>query len=497
MSARADDDAQQKLKESQERLALALEGSGDGVFDYDFTTGIIQGNERLSAMLGYQPEELRSFGQWAAITHPDDLESTRLAIIEHLKGRTPMYRKEIRVRARSGDWRWILDRGKVVARDAAGRALRMTGVHSDITERKLLEVQVQLASRINAIGTLAAGLAHELNTPLTTLTYGLEVVARSLPPGDQGAAEALSLVKDATARMSEIVRDVRGLSRAEDNAVKDRIDVADVLRRAIRLTRHELESRARLSERIGLVPEVMGNASRLGEVFMNLLMNAAQALPKGNPEEHAVEICAGSDARGDAVITVRDTGTGIAPDIAGRIFDPFFTTKPVGEGTGLGLAICHRLVTELKGTLRFENCPDRGTTFKLTLPRAPLLKPGRRKKVLVIDDHAGVGTTLRLLFQAEHDVEVCTTAKLALTRLCDGGGVTFDVVLCDLMMPGMNGMELFREVERQRSDIASRFIFMTGGAPDKEARAFLATARNTVLEKPVPPEVLSGLLERL
>lgn len=492
-------DASQKLRESQERLELALEASGDGLFDYDFATGCVKGNERLCSMIGYRADELAHVSQWEAITHPDDLGPTRSAIWDHVKRRTPLYRKELRLKAKSGEWRWILDRGKVVERDVNGRAVRLAGFHTDITERKQLEVQVQLASRVAAIGTLAAGLAHELNTPLTTLTYGLEVVSRSLPEGDATAAEAFALVKDATERMSEIVRDVRGLSRADDVAVRERIDVAEVLRRAIRLTRHVLTERATLTEIIGAVPTVMGNASRLGEVFMNVLMNAAQSIPPGSPAENQISVVARTDAHGNAVISIRDTGGGISPETANRVFDPFFTTKPVGEGTGLGLAICHRIVTELSGKLTFESAVGIGTTFTLELPTAPALSRRRRKNVLVIDDHRGVGTTLKLLFKDSHDVDVCTTAADALKRLLspETGQPTFDVVLCDLMMPGMNGMELFRVVERKSPEIAARFVFMTGGAPDKEARAFLASSRNTVLEKPVPPEVLSGLLERL
>jgi CheY-like chemotaxis protein len=256
---------------------------------------------------------------------------------------------------------------------------------------------------------------------------------------------------------------------------------------------NEIRHRARLVREFGPVPAVIANEARLGQVFLNLLMNAAQAIPEGHVAEHRVRVV--TREQGDRVVVeIIDTGAGIAPDVRERIFDPFFTTKPVGEGIGLGLSICHGIVANLGGEIQVESAPGRGSTFRVLLPasnrvrvddpsRPPrTLLPPRRARVLLVDDEANLRTSLGQILGAEHEVREAASGAEVLELL--RGGERYDVLLCDLMMPEMSGIDLFDAIERLDDAQARRVIFLTGGAFTPRAQEFMARVPNPRLEKP-------------
>jgi CheY-like chemotaxis protein len=253
---------------------------------------------------------------------------------------------------------------------------------------------------------------------------------------------------------------------------------------------------------------VEGDEARLGQVFSNLLVNAAQAIPEGQADDNEIRITTETDASGRAVVEVRDTGPGIPADILGRIFDPFFTTKMVGEGTGLGLSICHNIVTGLGGEIVAESEMGRGTTFRVVLPAASLEAGSARKeavasrpaadrpgRILVVDDDPMMGKTLRRGLAEEHEVTVVTDGRQALDLLL--GGRWFDVILCDLMMPNVTGMDLYAELSCALPEIVDRIVFMTGGAFTPAGRSFLASVPNQRLEKPFASEDLRAIIRAL
>jgi CheY-like chemotaxis protein len=248
------------------------------------------------------------------------------------------------------------------------------------------------------------------------------------------------------------------------------------------------------------------DTARLGQVFINLLVNAAQAMPVGGADTHEIRVVTSTDAEGRAVVEVRDTGSGIPPALLGRIFDPFFTTKPIGVGTGLGLAISHSIVIGMGGEIAVESEVNRGTTFRVILPPARTLEvtsipPSTRSKttevrrsaVLVIDDEASVGLVIRRVLR-QHDVTAVTSAREALDLL--GCGKEFDVILSDLMMPGMSGMALYRRLVDDHPKMAPRVVFLTGGAFTAEAREFLDRVGNKCLEKPFAAERLRETVQK-
>jgi len=235
---------------------------------------------------------------------------------------------------------------------------------------------------------------------------------------------------------------------------------------------------------------------------------AAQSIPEGRADSNEIRVVTRQDDRGRVVVEVRDTGAGIPNSVIPRIFDPFFTTKPVGVGTGLGLAISRSIVTALGGQLVVESQVGRGTVFRTVLPvakdnavevppaPAPTPStPGRRGRILVVDDEPMMGTVIGRILSAEHEVLAVTSARDALGRISKGE--RFDVILCDLMMPDVTGMDLHAELERLVPEQAERMVFMTGGAFTVRAREFLDKAPNPRVEKPFDSGSLRSLVNGL
>ncbi|MEO6420191.1 MAG: ATP-binding protein, partial [Polyangiaceae bacterium] len=269
-------------------------------------------------------------------------------------------------------------------------------VGRDVTDRVRIQQQLVTADRLASLGLLAAGVAHEINNPLAYVLGNSETIGRSIPKvtrelsaldGEDdpervsahlaSAAQMLekAAVMQKTAlegclQMRLIVGDLKTFSRADEDAL-GLVDVRWSLDAATNIARSEIEKRARLVTRYGDVPLVRANESRLGQVFLNLLVNAAQAIPDGDPASNEVRIATMVDALGKVVIEISDTGPGIAAHEVARVFDPFFTTKPAGVGTGLGLSICHGIVAGLGGAIEIASSPGQGATFRVTLPAHP------------------------------------------------------------------------------------------------------------------------------
>lgn len=260
----------------------------------------------------------------------------------------------------------------------------------DITPQKTLELKLLQADRLAALGTLAAGVAHEVSNPLGYVSSNLHFVAEELAglrralgdaegPVDgehlrhvlEECEEALGEARQGTSRIREVVGGLKMFARGEDaEAAEGLADVRRALESSISMAMPELRHRARLVRELGELPPVRGSESRLAQVFLNLLLNAAQAIATGAPRRHTVTVRAWAED-GKIVTEVRDTGEGIPPGNLERIFDPFFSTKPVGVGTGLGLAICHGIVTAMHGEISVESTPGQGTCFRVLLPAAP------------------------------------------------------------------------------------------------------------------------------
>jgi PAS domain S-box-containing protein len=380
----------------------------------------------------------------------------------------------------------------------------------DVHERREFEGRVHMLDRMVSIGTLAAGVAHEVNTPLayvlSNLEFGLEeLINKTRMSVDElrELREALLEAYDGASRMRDIVRDLRTFSRADD-ATDGPVDVRRVLESSINMTGQEIRQRAKLYKHLESVPSVVSSESRLGQVFMNLLLNAAQAVPGGEPETHSVTVSARRSPENEAVIEITDTGYGIAPEVMDRIFDPFFTTKPSGTGTGLGLSICRSIVEGAGGRISVESTPGAGTTFRVVLPgvsqparqsrRPSFTQPAERARVLAVDDDALVGRAIARVLRG-HDVVTVESGAEALDRISTPGE-HFDLVLCDLMMPGMTGRELFESLEERDPECLGALVFMSGGTFTPEVREFAERKDVRVIDKPFDGGALRALVQR-
>jgi signal transduction histidine kinase len=395
-------------------------------------------------------------------------------------------------------------------------------------ERRKIREQLLISERMASVGTLAAGVAHEINNPLSVVVGNLQVIAQdakllaesldALPAaaraemGDRLARyrsaatsllEATADAEEAGERVRTIVRDLRVFSRSEGDE-RTAVDVHAVLESSLRMARNEIRHRAKIVRRLGDVPRVDANEARLGQVFLNLIVNAAHAIPEGKAEANAITVATRRLADMIAV-EISDTGSGIPPEVLPRIFDIFFTTKPIGVGTGLGLAICHRIVSALNGRIEVDSTPGTGTTFRVLLRRARSGRtaevprhntvepsPQRERTVLAIEDEAAIGRTVQRLL-APHRVTVVTRAREALDRI--SAGEHFDAILCDLMMPEMTGMDFHAELRRLQPALADRIVFMSGGAFTASGRDFLDRIPNPRIDKPIDAMKLRLLVE--
>jgi PAS domain S-box-containing protein len=401
----------------------------------------------------------------------------------------------------------VLETTFTPVRDAEGEVEGAIGVSIDVTERVKMQNSLLQAERLASMGTLSATVAHEINNPLTYVLGNLDLasalLAKTTTPESGKVAQWVDLAREGADRVRRIVRGLQVFSRQDDDRTEP-TDVLLVLERALEMAGNVIRHRARLVRRLDRVPPVFANDLRLGQVFVNLLLNAAQAIPEGDAGENEIRVSTWHDeANGAVVIAIEDTGSGIAPEVKAHIFDPFFTTKPVGVGTGLGLSICYGIVSGLGGSIEVDSLAGEGATFRVRLPAsgrartndavAPPSRPSlRRGHVLIVDDDANVARTFALLLRGDHDVVVSLQPRVAAERVL--GGEHFDVIFCDLMMPGMTGMEFYEAVAAKRPQQAARIVFVTGGAFTPAARAFVARVPNTFLEKPFNQDALDAIL---
>jgi len=498
--------AHHRRAELWERYRLVSESAHDIVLFIRRDGSIFEANEAAAHAYGYARAELLTM-------NVRDL-------------RAPATREQVVTQMREAFERGALFETLHLRRDGStfpvevsSRAAVVTGepvllsIVRDVTERSAMQARLLQADRMAAVGTLAAGVAHEINNPLAYALTNLEVLARTLArmrtqagPADWDLAEQLlSIAREGADRVRAIVRDLKTFSRADD-AQRGPVDVRHVLDSCINMASAELRHRARILREYADVPAIEASESRIAQVFLNLLVNAAQSFSDSDPRHHEIRVRTLQSPDGEVVVEVSDNGPGIPPSLRARIFEPFVTSKPVGEGTGLGLFISHEIVAALGGRIDVESEPSAGTCMRVTLPPAdaaarsssqplrPLTAVLQRRRILVVDDEDSIGVSIRRAIEDETSVVVATSGQEALALL--EGDRAFDIVLCDVVMPEMDGLELYQAVAGLDAMLAARFLFMTGGALTAEARAALVNARGRLLEKPFTVDELRRELAR-
>ncbi|HVU49824.1 MAG TPA: PAS domain S-box protein [Polyangia bacterium] len=494
------------LARSEQRLRQLIEHAPDAVWINDGRR-LVFANSTAARMLRYPSVEALLAADVTQIVAPEDQPAMRERMQEMMRTGTSLPPRDYRTLRRDGSS--ILCEVQAMPIEWEGRP-GLLGFARDVTSRKEMEARLAQSERLAALGTLLAGIAHEMNNPLAYALLGIEQamaqLARLQAPAEEVAKlrETLDSALHGATRVSAVVNQIRASSRPEVGE-RGPVDVRALLEAALRVTHNEIHHRARLVTDLGDVPPgaVTGNAQRLEQVFLNLLVNAVQALPDGRAENE-VRVVLRALSPQEISIEVSDNGPGIPDDARSRIFDPFFTTRPDGLGLGLSLSICHGIVTSHGGTITVDSAPGRGSTFRIVLP-AKLPQPAAaarpaapasgaaRRRVLVIDDETALAAMIRRVLSKECDVDLAVDGHEGLERL---GAGAYDVVLCDLMMPDMTGMDLFAEVARRHPGVERRFIFMTGGAFTPRATEFLAQVSNRRLEKPFETATLKAAVAR-
>jgi PAS domain S-box-containing protein len=484
---------------------------------------LIYCNRACRKFLAINPSEDR----WGEIhllewIHPDDREQVAqlFARVRGLETQQGVDVIELRMRGPDGSWRICEVSG---VRVEIGNAATVVASARDVTERKRLHAKLLLSDRMASLGTLASGIAHEINNPLAYVTGNLEAMAETLQssPSPLTPAErdelnaAIHDARDGAERVRKIVHGLRSFSRSEEEH-RVQLSLPHVIDAAIRLTSNEIRHRAVLVQDLAPTPVVEADDERLTQVFVNLLVNAAHAIPEGRSDAHRITVRSRTDGQGRAQVEVEDTGRGISPELQARVFEPFFTTKDVGEGTGLGLSICHGIISGLGGQITIDSPLARngiagGTVVRIVLPpaavqpapappapvaEAPTTGNGhRRPRVLLVDDEPMVVHTMERLLRRDYDITVALCGQEAIDHIA--GGAKFDAIVSDVMMPNMTGIELIERLQRLAPDQAQRLIFLSGGAFTAEARQRLQELGAPQLEKPVTAKELRACVLRV
>jgi signal transduction histidine kinase/ActR/RegA family two-component response regulator len=385
-------------------------------------------------------------------------------------------------------------------------------------ERAQMQARLLLVDRMSSLGTLAAGVAHEINNPLAYVVTSLELMKSRLQDATaatQGVgSEPTEWLRRQLARASEgvervrlIVRDLKAFSRPDEETMGV-VDPRRALDTSIALASNEISHRARLVRDYDALPPVWANEAHLGQLFLHLLLNAAQAIAPGAAADNEIRVSGRTDCEGRAVIEVRDTGSGIDTAHLNLVFDPFFTTKPQHEGTGLGLSFCHSIVASLDGQITVKSERGEGSVFRVLLPGIALatstapsfteptpavVQPlaNRRGQILVIDDEPDICLALEEALQRSHDVVTTTEAVRALDLLA--AGQRFHLILCDVRMPRMTGLDFYARLTALDPSQARRVVLMSGAFSRRPGDPALVLPA-PVLEKPFGVDRVLSLL---
>jgi PAS domain S-box-containing protein len=380
-----------RLRERERWFSTTLRSIGDAVISTDLDARVTFMNTVAETLTGWRTEDAvgRPLEEVLRLSQEDTHEEVENPIRRALRdGKVARLGERIAILGKDGAERPIDDIAAPIMDE--GDVLGAVMVFRDVSEQRRLQRQIELADRLASVGTMAAGVANEVNDPLALIVSNLQYVAEQLGShrgelhklfSDEAYASlfkrleemqrAVGEAEQGAHRVTKIVSELRTFARPPTNHERP-MDLRRVLSWAGEVVAHEIRSRAALAMQIGNVPLVHADEARLGQVFINLLLNAAQAIAPGNVKDNEVRVVGRTAADGRAVIEVRDTGCGIPADLLGRIFDPFFTTKGAGSGTGLGLSICHGIVRSLGGQIHVESQVGKGSLFRVLLPPAPV-----------------------------------------------------------------------------------------------------------------------------
>jgi len=508
--------AEKSFRESEERWQFALEGSGDGVWDWDIASGKIFYSDQWKNILGFGNEDFEeNENLWEKLSHPDDREWVLKEIKRHLRSETPLYTTEHRLRCRDGSFKWILDRGKVMERSENGTPLRMVGTYTDITDRKRLEDQLRQAQKMEAVGELAGGIAHDFNNILTAIIGRIYLLQNRLAGNSELLTHA-DQIAYAADRAANLTKSLLAFSR-EQIMNPRRIHLNDTVKKSAKLfsklVRENIEISITLPDPD---PVILADEVQIEQVLINLVANARDAIPHEGRIHIATETTYfdekfvsshGYGRIGDyAVLSVSDTGTGMDQKTKSRIFEPFFTTKEMGKGTGLGLAIVYGTIKQHNGHITVYSEIGVGTTIRIYLPRiqddadnedhletAPF--PVGKGVILLAEDEDAVRTlTKTILLESGYKVIEAENGIQAVEKFQQHRD-EIDLVLLDVIMPRMNGKEACDEILRSKPE--TKILFMSGYTGDILGQQGLLFTGQGLIQKPLKPRDMLAVIRKI
>jgi two-component system, cell cycle sensor histidine kinase and response regulator CckA len=507
--------AMQALRESEQRLEVAIRGSGMGLWDWDVMNDTVSWDGRLAEILGVEAAELGTSGaEIRARLHPDDVEGFQAALDAHLQQRQAFFQHEYRLRAGDGSYKWVVARGKIMSRDSAGAPIRLVGTHVDVDQRhrdleqqERLREQLLSAQKMESIGQLAGGVAHDFNNIVQVVLANARFAADE-KTDRASMLQALHEIEEMGERAAQLTRQLLAFGRRQA-MTRSVLDLNDLLRQNLQLLGRVLPENIEVDFRPqpGILAAAV-DAGQFDRVIANLCVNARDAMPRGgrlrissrkcelDPGDQLSEPWA--QAGSYAVISIEDNGSGMDPEVQRRAFEPFFTTKREGIGSGLGLAMVEGIVRQHDGLVRVQSAPGTGSTFDLYFPlaNAPVERqrgPRSRKAnggsetVLVAEDESAVRRLVgRILESAGYTVILAKDGEEALEAFFANPD-RVDLVLLDVVMPRRNGREVFEEIMRR----APRPVLFTSGySADALPADFLKEHGLLVLPKPYSPDRL-------
>ena len=503
-----------QLHQKQDALELALEAAGLGTWEHDLSTGVDSMDARAKALFGMPPEEPMTRTRWLEAVHPDDRERT-LERWERAVREGARYSAEYRVLWPDGSVHSVMAVGRCVTDTSTGSPLHFTGVVLDLTERRRTEEHLQESLRLEAVGRLAGGIAHDLNNMLAAILGFGDLLGRSFEPGDPRASDVEQISRAAT-RSAGLTRQLLAFARRE--MIQPRaLDINSVIQQAQALLPpilgENVELHLRLAPDLGVV---YADARQIEQIVMNLVLNARDAMPQGGRvtiETGAVQLGPGAEAwRGEerplsgrfTMLSVTDTGHGMDAATLRRIWEPFFTTKPAGQGTGLGLSSVYGAAKQSGGFVWADSEPGRGTTVQVYWPEVraaaevpdepestPPLTGGNETVLIVEDEDLVRALAVRALRSSGYTCHQARDAGEAL-RLLDERGTRVDLVITDVVMPGMSGGDLGEQLAGLRPGIP---VVYTSAFTDEDVirRGMLEQGR-PFLPKPFTPHQLARVV---
>jgi PAS domain S-box-containing protein len=497
--------AEEALRRSEEKYRTILEDMQDGYFEVDLAGNITFANDSVCRDLRYSRKELIGLN-YRDFTVAEDIEAVYKAFNKVYRTGKPVRGFSWKI-VREGAGEGFVEATVFPLRDEEGKIVGFRGIGRDITGRKRAEMQLLMASKLASIGELAAGVAHELNNPLTGVVgYAQLLAARHNVPPDVKAD--LNRIYYESQRAARIVQNLLSFAR-QRTPEKSYFNVNELIQRTLDLRSYELRT-----NNIGIcvnlasdLPQIMADYHQIQQVVLNIIINAEQALVESKRRGRITVTT--SLVKHNIRISIGDNGPGISNDNIGRIFDPFFTTKEVGKGTGLGLSVCHGIVTAHSGKIYVESQEGKGSTFVVELPaiagkelvakKEVVVKKSRQRRrkdigrILIVDDEAAICNILaRTLSDSGYKTDAALDAKAALRKIDENG---YELCIIDLNMPKISGKQLYETMKRRRLSLAERVMFITGDTITPATQDFLDSTRKLYLAKPLNPEEVVGLVK--